>query len=47
MSVDIGKLLAKGEGIDIEFKKCESKLTNDVYESVCVQAESFLDSTNQ
>ena len=35
MSVEIRKLIAKGEGIDIEFKKCESKLTNDVYESVC------------
>ena len=35
MSVEIRKLIAKGEGIDIEFKKCENKLTNDVYESVC------------
>ena len=35
MSVDVSGLIANGEGIDIEFKKCESKLTNDVYESVC------------
>ena len=35
MSIDIAKLLAKGEGIDIEFKKCRSEITADVYESVC------------
>jgi len=35
MAVDIKKLIAKGEGIDIEFKECRNKLTKDVYQTVC------------
>jgi ATP-dependent DNA helicase RecG len=35
MSIDITSLIARGEGIDIEFKKCENKLTQDVYQTVC------------
>ena len=35
VDIDINDLIEKGECIDIEFKKCTNKLTNDVYESVC------------
>lgn len=32
---DIRKLLAQGEGIQVEFKTCRDALNRDVYESVC------------
>ena len=35
MSIDITRLIAKGEGIDIEFKECKSEISSDVYETVC------------
>ena len=35
MSIDIAHLIARGEGINIEFKTCAHKLTKDVYETVC------------
>ena len=35
MSVNIKKLIEKGEGIDIEFKESKTDLNADVYESVC------------
>ena len=35
MSIDIDRLIKKGEGIDIEFKECRTELPKSVYESVC------------
>ena len=35
MSIDIIKLIAKGEGIDIEFKECRTDVPKDLYDSVC------------
>ena len=31
----LGRLLAEGEGLIIEYKKCESGLNNSVFETVC------------
>jgi ATP-dependent DNA helicase RecG len=31
----IKALIAKGEGVDLEFKTCRNQLNRDVYETVC------------
>ena len=35
INAEILKLIDKGEGINIEFKKSKNKLNKDVFESVC------------
>ena len=35
MSIDLKSIIAKGEGINIEFKESKNKIPSDVYETVC------------
>lgn len=39
----IRSLIAKGEGINIEFKESRSELNKDLFESVCAFLNRFCD----
>ena len=35
MPENLTSLLARGEGLDLEFKTCRNQLNRDIYETVC------------